>query len=70
MVNRLIATLSLFLVAGGKKTGKSVRRKQKDSAWWAKQKEKEKERKQAVAEETKKVALCKYYLNGNCKNVR
>ena len=45
-----------------------MRRKVKDSMWWNKQKEKEKN-KQAASEESKKSQLCKYFLNGNCKNV-
>ena len=36
--------------------------------WWSKQKEKEKI-KQTASEESKKSQPCKYFLNGNCKNV-
>ena len=50
---------------------KSLRRRQKEGAWWALQKEKEQlavERERAKAEKVKK-SQCKYYLNGYCKNV-
>lgn len=56
-----------YIFLGGAKS-KSARRKLKDSTWWLKQKEKEKS-KQITSEESKRTQPCKYYLNGNCKNV-
>ena len=60
----------MFPPTGDKKSDKSSRRKQKDAAWWSKQKDKEKSKPVVVSEDTKKSLPCKYYLSGNCKNVR
>ena len=61
---RLLFSLSLGSRRGGVK---SNRRKQKETVWWAKQKEKETLASKR-AEETAKIP-CKYFVAGFCKHV-
>ncbi len=63
---------NFFLHAGSKSAPnniskrKSLRRRQKESSWWSKQKENEAK---AVEQKNNK-GTCRYFLNGFCKNVR
>ena len=60
--------LSLPFSLGSRRGGvKSNRRKQKETVWWAKQKEKEALANKR-AEETAKIP-CKYFVAGFCKHV-